>query len=106
MKAAVFLKNNELTVLDEKRVQVVIFNIKNDKVKGVENITLEKQTNDSIVNWLYLKSIDQIHISEIDNQTYKAITSQGIKVKTLKNLENDKLYNTLALSSIQLKKTS
>lgn len=98
MRIAVLLKNNGLTALYEEKVQVVIFNIQIDKVVGVENIILEKQTNDSIINWLHQKFINQIYVSEIDEQTYQKVNSKGIRVRTLENLENDKLYNTLALS--------
>lgn len=105
MKVAIFIKNNELTVLHEENVHVIIFNMKDDKVIGVNNIVLEKQTNDSIVYWLIRNSINQIYISEINDQTLQRVKSKGIEVKTLESLENDKLYNTLALSSFKLKKS-
>jgi predicted Fe-Mo cluster-binding NifX family protein len=99
MKVAIFLKNNELTVLHEEKVHVVIFNIEKDKVIGVENTILEEQNKESIVSWLYHQSINQIYLSEIDEQIHHKINSQGIRVKTLETLKNDKLYNSLALSS-------
>lgn len=106
MKIAVFLNNNEITALHEEKVLVVVFKLEEEKVVGVENSVLEKQTNDAIVNWLYRKSISQIYLSDIDAQTHHKITSKGIQVKTLENLENDKLFNSLALSTFQLKETS
>lgn len=99
MKVAIFLKNNQLSALHEKSLNVVIFNIEKEKVVGVENKILEKQTNDSIVNWLHQNSINQIYVSEIDEQTHHKVNSKNVRVKTQENLENDKLYNTLALSS-------
>ena len=99
MKVAIFLKNNKLTVLHEEKVHVVIFNIEKDKVIGVENTILEEQNKESIVSWLYHQSINQIYLSEIDEQIHHKINSQGIRVKTLETLKNDKLYNSLALSS-------
>ncbi|GEM_PF-4775111 len=101
MKVAIFIKNNELTVLHEENVHVIIFNLKDDKVIGVKNIVLEKQTNDFIVNWLIRNSIDQIYISEINDQILQVIKSKGVEIKTLESLENDKLYNTLAFSSFK-----
>lgn len=103
MKVAVFTKNNELASLHEENIHVIIFNMEEDKVVGVENRILEKHTNHSIINWLYYKSINQIYIMEIDDQVYLELNSKGVKVKTLESLKNDKLYNTLALSTIKQK---
>ena len=105
MKVAVFLKNNELTMLDELKVQVVIFNIEKDKVIGVENIVLESLDKDSILSWLKRKSINQVYLSEVDSQVKQIINSLGIQVRTLNTLENDKLYKTLALSSFELQES-
>ena len=105
MKIAVFLKNNELTMLHEAKAHVVIFNIDKDKVIGVENIVLEQQNIDSILIWLNRKSINQIYVSEIDSQIHRMINSHGIRVRTLRTLEDDKLYKTLALSSFKLQES-
>lgn len=104
-KIAIFIKNNELTDLHEDIIRVVIFNMDKDKVVGVENTTLEQQNKESIVNWLSNKSINQIYLSEIDEQTQQKINLKGIRVKTFETLKNDKLYNSLALSSISTNKT-
>ena len=48
MKVALFIKKNELTVLHEEKARVVVFDIKEDKVVGVENVFLENKNNDSI----------------------------------------------------------
>ena len=106
MKVAVFLKNNELTVLHEDKVHVVIFNMQNDKVVAVENTSLEKQTSDSILNWLYHKAINQIYLSEIEDDMYDKIKSTGVQVRTVEMLKEDKLYNTLALSPILIREPS
>lgn len=97
MKVAVFLKNNELTVLHETKVHVVIFNIENGKVIGVENIGLEKHNQDAIVSWLYHKSISQIYLLEINDYNHHKMELKGIKTRTLDMLKDDKLYNTFAI---------
>ena len=99
MKVAIFLKNNKLTMLHETNVRVVIFTIEEDKVIGVENRILEKQDGESILNWLNHNYINQIYLSEIDDQIHHIMKTQHIRVKTLDTLKNDKLFNTLALSS-------
>ena len=106
MKVVVFLKNNELTVLHESVVHVVIFNIQEGKVVGVENRRLEKQSQESIVSWLNHKSINKIYLLEIEDEIHHQIKSKGIQIKTLEMLKDDNLFKTLALSSIQLKSTS
>ena len=97
MKVAIFIKKNELTVLHEEKVYVVIFNIEEDKVVGVENINLEEHNQKSIENWLKQKSINQIYLSEIDDHTHQKLKLNGIKVRTLDTLENDQLFKRLAL---------
>lgn len=57
MKIVVFIKNNELNVLNKDKIHVVIFNFEEEKVVGVEHEILEKQANESIEHWLYNKSI-------------------------------------------------
>lgn len=101
MKVAVFLKNNELTVLHEENVHVVIFNLEKGKVVGVENIMLENQTKESILSWLNRKSINQLYLSEIDVQSHHNAVLQGIQVKTSDTLKDDKLYNKMALSYLK-----
>ena len=97
MKVAVFLKNNELTVLHETKVHVVIFKIEKDKVVGVEHISLEKQSQDAIVSWLNRNSISKIYLSEIDDQIHHKMKLQGIQTRTLEMLRDDRLYNTFAI---------
>ncbi|MDD2475602.1 MAG: hypothetical protein PHI32_06795 [Dysgonamonadaceae bacterium] len=106
MKVAVFIKNNELTSLYETDIHVVIFNIVNNKVMGVENFILEKQNKDSILRWLNHKSIDKVYISGIENGTIQKLELNNIQVKTYEMLKDDKLFNSLALTSHQLRKTS
>ena len=97
MKTAVFLKNNELTFLNETILQVVIFTIVQGKVVGVENRSLEKHSMDDIVSWLNSNLISQIYLSEIDDPIHHKMKLQGIQTRTLKMLRNDQLYNTFAI---------
>ena len=97
MKIAIFIKKNELTVLHEEKAHVVIFNIEEDKVVGVENINLEEHNKKSIENWLKQKSINRIYLSEIDNQTLQKLKINGVKVSTLDTIENDRLFQRLGL---------
>ena len=97
MKVAIFINKNELTTIHEEKVCVVIFDIEDDKVVGVENIDLKEHDKKSIENWLKQKAINRIYLSEIDNQTHQKLKLNGIKVRTLDTLENDKLFKSLAL---------
>ena len=106
MKVAVFIKNNELTSLYETDIHVVIFNIVKNKVMGVENIILEKQDKDSILRWLSHKSIDKVYISGIEDRAIQKLELNDIQVKTYEMLKDDKLFNSLALSSHQLLQSS
>lgn len=97
MKVAIFINKNELTTIHEEKVCVVIFDIEDDKVVGVENINLEEHNKKSIENWLKQKAINRIYLSQIDDHTHEKLKLNGIKVRTLDKLENDKLFKRLGL---------
>ena len=97
MKVAIFINKNELTTIHEEKVCVVIFDIEDDKVVGVENIDLKEHDKKSIENWLKQKAINRIYLSQIDDHTHEKLKLNGIKVRTLDKLENDKLFKRLAL---------
>ncbi len=99
MKVAVFIKDNELTVLNEEKAHVVIFNFEENKVVGVEHKVLENQTNESIEQWLYNKSINQIYLSKIDEQFHHKLKARGVHIRTHEDLKDDKLYNSLTLTA-------
>lgn len=97
MKVAIFINKNELTTIHEEKVCVVIFDIEDDKVVGVENIDLKEHDKRSIENWLKQKAINRIYLSQIDDHTHEKLKLNGIKVRTLDKLENDKLFKRLGL---------
>jgi predicted Fe-Mo cluster-binding NifX family protein len=97
MKVAIFINKNELTTIHEEKVCVVIFDIEDDKVVGVENIDLKEHDKKSIENWLKQKAINRIYLSQIDDHTHEKLKLNGIKVRTLDKLENDKLFKRLGL---------
>lgn len=97
MKVAIFINKNELTTIHEEKVCVVIFDIEDDKVVGVENIDLKEHNKKSIENWLKQKAINRIYLSQIDDHTHEKLKLNGIKVRTLDKLENDKLFKRLGL---------
>ena len=97
MKVAVFINKNELTTIHEEKVCVVIFDIEDDKVVGVENIDLKEHDNKSIENWLKQKAINRIYLSQIDDHTHEKLKINGVNVRTLDTIENDKLFQRLGL---------
>lgn len=97
MKVAIFINKNELTTIHEEKVCVVIFDIEDDKVVGVENIDLKEHDKKSIENWLKQKAINRIYLSQIDDHTHEKLKLNGIKVRTLDKLEYDKLFKRLGL---------
>lgn len=97
MKVAIFINKNELTAIYKEKVCVVIFDIEEDKVVGVENINLEEHNKKSIEEWLKNNSINRIYLSEIDNKTLEKLKINGIKVRTLDTIENDRLFKRLGL---------
>ncbi len=95
MKIAIFYENNRLSYPTRKKMKISIFDIQNEIVNGVENITIEPGTMDQLLVALKEKNIDEVYISEIDDESRNKLTTEGIKVKTADMLRNDKLFNSL-----------
>lgn len=99
MKIAIFYKNNRLSYPTGEKIKISIFDIQNEIVNGVENMTIEPGTMDQLLVALKEKNIDEVCVSEIDEESRNKLTAEGIKIKTADMLRNDKLFNSLHILS-------
>lgn len=95
MKIAIFYENDKLSYLMGKKTKISIFDMQDEMVNGVENITIEPSTMDQLMIALKGKYIDEVYVSEIDRESRNKLTAEGIKIKTAHMLRNDKLFNSL-----------
>lgn len=95
MKIAVFYENDKLSYLMGKKSRISIFDVQDDRVNGVENIKIEANSMDQMLSVLKEKSIDEVYVSEINNECENKFKAIGIKIKTAPMLRDDKLFNSL-----------
>ncbi len=95
MKIAIFYENDKLSYLMGKKSRISIFDVQGDRVNGVENLKIETDSMDKMLGALKGKHIDEVYVSEMDNECKDKLSAAGIKIKTASMLINDKLFNSL-----------
>lgn len=95
MKIAIFYENDRLSYLMGKKSRISIFDVQDDRVNGVENIKIETDSIDTMLTVLKGKQIDEVYVSEMDNECKNQLIAAGIKIKTAPMLINNKLFNSL-----------
>lgn len=100
-RKAIFVSQDKLTNLHNENKILVIFDLEANRVVGVETIALKKMDMPTEVFLLYLRRIyiNVVYVSTIDKETKDKFIKYGIEVKTASMLQNDKLLNTLYLST-------
>jgi hypothetical protein len=98
MKTVIFIDNDSLgSIFDQPIIQVIIFSLGNGKVIDVKNGNIISNGINYISLWCLSECINEIYIKDITPDERNFFQRLGIKTKTLKELENDCLYNTLIL---------
>lgn len=100
-RKAIFFSKDKLTHLRNEDKILVIFDLEFNRVVGVETITVKKIDMPMEEFLLYLRRIyiNVVYVSTMDEETKNKFIYYGIEVKTASMLENDKLLNTLYLST-------
>jgi hypothetical protein len=100
-RKAIFFSKDKLTHLRNENKILVIFDLEFNRVVGVETITVKKIDMPMEEFLLYLRRIyiNVVYVSTMDEETKNKFIYYGIEVKTASMLENDKLLNTLYLST-------
>lgn len=100
-RKAILVSKDKLTNLLGENKILVIFDLEANRVIGVETIALKKMNMPTEVFLLYLRRIyiDVVYVSTMDEKTKNKFIHYGIEVKTASMLENDKLLNTLYLTT-------
>jgi hypothetical protein len=100
-RKAIFFSKDKLTHLRNEDKILVIFDLEFNRVVGVETIAVKKIDMPMEEFLLYLRRIyiNVVYVSTMDGETRNKFIEYGIEVKTAPMLENDKLLNTLYLST-------
>lgn len=99
MKVAIFLKNNKVQAFNDSNIEIVIFELNNNQVVGVETITPKGNHRSERMQMMKYKGVNAIYLLEIENKYIKCLQKHNIKIITGEKLANDKLFNTLYFSN-------
>ncbi len=99
-RRAFFISAERLTNIENEKETLVIFDVNNDMVIGVETIHIKDKfvSTEELLLFLQRKYIRVIYVSEIDKKTEDLFLKFGMVVKTSGMPENDRLFNSLYLS--------
>jgi len=89
MRVAMFIRDNDMEAIRVEALNVMVFDIENNTIKGMENDCLYNKGVDYISLWLINKKIDTIYIEESDEDTIRYFDKLNITVKTHKDLEHE-----------------
>lgn len=92
MKVAIFVRDDKMKRLNINAMHVLIFNLENDKIIGMEDDYLYKKDPNYISLWLITRKIRIIYVQDIDNASRNYFKSIGIAVKTLEDISNDHIF--------------
>ncbi|MCC8197123.1 MAG: hypothetical protein LIP06_00700 [Tannerellaceae bacterium] len=91
MRVALFLKQDPKEGV-ENTGKVVVFTVKENKVVGVENDTVDIEKSGHLSLWALTKKIDEIYIPVINDSIEKLFLSLGITLKSYEELAEDQLF--------------
>ncbi|MCK9501343.1 MAG: hypothetical protein M0Q52_05810 [Lascolabacillus sp.] len=99
-RKAILISENKITNLDDNdNTRLVIFDLQDNRVVGVETIEMNKDLycKDDLHIYLSRKYIKVIYLSTIDGITNSKCIKLGIEVKKVTSIEEDKLLSSLYL---------
>ena len=99
-RKAFFISGDRLTNVTHEKETLVIFDLHNDMVAGVETVNIKNGpvSTEELLFFLRRKHIRTVCVSEMDSVTESMFLGSGIIVETLLKLKEDRLYNSLYLS--------
>lgn len=93
-KIALLLKKNRHSDRHTEEGQIVVFNIEEGQVIGVENQIIRSRDINDLSLWALKKKIKEIYTPEVDEQIRSFFGKMGIHVRKYDELGDNKLFNT------------
>jgi len=100
MKIAIFYEKDRLGTFHDRDVEILIFQIHNSQVEGVESLKLSDKHGEYRMHILKSNGISQVYLLEIEDNWRRNLQENGISVTTGKMLMDDKLFNSLYFSNM------
>jgi hypothetical protein len=97
MRTALVLKQKEQEGVDVHVSQVIVFDVEDGRVTGVENATVRAGDFDSFLLWAIAWKVKEIYIPEASEWLKMLFGLCGVMLKAYPELEEDKLFRTFIL---------
>jgi len=89
-RIAVLTQKNSLSRGIQENTTVNVFELEDEKVVGVENITLENPTNNYFSLLMAMKEVCIVYMQSMSNDLRRLLETIGIKAKCADETDNDK----------------
>lgn len=89
-RIAILTQKNSLSRGIQNNTTVKVFELEDEKVVGVENITLENTTNNHFSLLMAMKEVCVVYMQTISNDLRRLLETIGIKTKCADETHNDK----------------
>ena len=83
-----------------KDVEILVFQIENNQVVGVESIELHNDRYENKIQFLKRLEINGVYLLEIEDECRRILQDNDNSVMTGEMLMDDKLFNSLYFSNI------
>lgn len=101
MKIAIFFEKDRLGAFHDRDVEILIFQLHNNQVVGVESLTLSGKHGDYRMQILKSNGISDVYLLEIEEEWRQALQQNNIRAITDKTLMDNKLLNSLYFSNMK-----
>lgn len=101
MKIAVFFEKDRLRAFNDKDVEILVFQIRDNQVTGVESCKPNSEHGEYRMQILKNNGVSGVYLLEIDDEWRRNLQENNISVTTGKMLAGDKLFNSLYFSNLK-----
>lgn len=93
MRIALVLRQEKKEV-EDRISRVIVFDVENDKVVGVENVDVASADLNTLSNWALTEQVEEIFVPEANDRVKPYFNLKGIEMKAYDELGDNKLFQT------------
>jgi len=97
MRVAMFIRNNNMKAIRIDAFNVLVLDIEDNTIKGMENDCLYNKNINYISLWLINKEVSIIYVEDADDDLIKYFKRLDITVKKHKDLERDPILKVFMI---------
>jgi len=97
MKVAIFIKNNQMETLKVEAIYMLILNLENDIIVGMETNYMYSSNIDHVSLYLISKQVNVLYIECADDTVKDFFRKFGITVKTYEDLKENHIFRAFLM---------